>query len=84
MAQNRHPITLYVKRHGISLAELGRRCKPKPLSRHWVSDIASGRYPISGAAAVSLNAATEGEVTLEELLTWRQEEQRGVRRPIVA
>ena len=84
MARNRHPLRRYCLKHGISLAELGRRAPTddgRGLSRSWVNDIVNGRYAISAKAALQLHAATEGEVAISDLLTWRQAEQRGVKRP---
>ncbi len=63
-----HPIRKYLERLGISQREFARRAGVKPSS---LNDVIQGRSHLGRENALNVVRITGGEVTLEELLTWK-------------
>ena len=65
-----HPIRRYCEKHGLRQAHFADRCG---LSKPYISQIINGRQKVGANAARDIVAASGGEITFEELLTWKPE-----------
>ena len=68
-----HPIRRYCRKHDITQSEFAGRCG---LSNGYISQLISGRELCGAAGSISISRASDGEISIEELILWGAE-QRG-------
>jgi DNA-binding transcriptional regulator YdaS (Cro superfamily) len=64
-----HPLERWLKAQSKTRAWLAEKAG---LSRGYVSDILNGKCDCGGNAAIALQRATRGAVTVQQLITWKR------------